>query len=255
MKKTLIKIAVIVVVCLVALLLVASFFLGSIIKKGVETVGPQITKTPLTLDGANLSILSGSGSIKGLLVGNPEGYKTESAIKVGSVSLGVRPGSVFSDKIHVTHVNIQAPQITFEGGLKNNNLTKILDNVQAATGGPDTNQPAAKDQGPSKKIQIDDLVVSGAKVTISTVLTAGKPVTVTIPDIHLTDLGKNSNGITPAEATEIVLKEVVNGTLKAVEKAIADVGKVATEALKDVGKGGTGTVDKATKSLKGLLGK
>src|SRR5438105_7870341 len=116
MKKLIVRIVVVVLVLLVATVGTSIYFLGSIVKKGVETVGPQITKTEMKLDGATLSLLSGSGKLKGLFVGNPEGFRAESAIKVASVSVGVVPRSVFSDKIHVTHVEVLAPEITFEGG-------------------------------------------------------------------------------------------------------------------------------------------
>ena len=135
MKKLIIRGIVVLFVLLVLAVGASIYFLGSIFKKGVETVGPQITKTEIKLDSATLSLLSGSGKLKGLVVGNPEGFKTQSAISVGSVSVGVVAGSVFSDKVRVTQVNVQAPEITFEGGLKGNNLSKLLDNVQAAAGG------------------------------------------------------------------------------------------------------------------------
>src|SRR5438445_13352703 len=142
MKKLIIRGIVVLLVLLVLAIGVSIYFLGSIVKKGVETVGRQITKTEIRLDSATLSLLSGSGKLKGLLVGNPQGFKAASAIKVGAVSVGVAPGSVFSDKVHVKEIRVQAPEITFEGGLKGNNLSKLLDNVQAATGGSEKTSTA-----------------------------------------------------------------------------------------------------------------
>src|SRR6266567_1769011 len=104
MKKLIIRGVVALLVLLVVAVGLSIYFLGSIVKKGVETVGPQITGTEIKLDSATLSLLSGSGKLKGLLVGNPAGFKTESAIKVGAVSVGIAPGSIFSDKVHVTQI-------------------------------------------------------------------------------------------------------------------------------------------------------
>jgi uncharacterized protein involved in outer membrane biogenesis len=256
MKKTILTVAIVVVVCLVLLVIVAASFLGSIVKKGVETVGPKLTKTELRLEGASLSLLSGSGSIKGLFVGNPQGFKTESAIKVGSVSLGVKPMSVFADKVHVTHVRLIEPDITFEGSPQGNNLSKILENVQSATGTGATDKPQPADTGPSKKIQVDDLVISGGKVHLSATLLGGKALTVPLADIHLQNLGQGSEGLTAAELTERILKEITANTIKAAEKAIANIGKGATETVREVSKGAvTGTVDQATKRLGDLLKK
>src|SRR5438128_11352054 len=98
MTKLILRVIVVLFVLLVVAVGASIYFLGSIVKKGVETVGPQITGTEIKLDSATLSLLSGSGKLKGLLVGNPVGFKTESAIKVGSVSVGVVAGSVVSGK-------------------------------------------------------------------------------------------------------------------------------------------------------------
>ena len=92
MKKILIRVALAGVVLLVIAVVVGAMFLGSIVKKGVETAGPSITKTDVKLDGASLSVLSGSGTLKGFVLGNPEGYKGDFAIKVGVVDVGVKPG-------------------------------------------------------------------------------------------------------------------------------------------------------------------
>jgi uncharacterized protein involved in outer membrane biogenesis len=259
MKKLIVKLAIVLVVLLVAGLVASFFLLGTIVKKGVETVGPQITKTEMRLDGATLSVLSGSGTLKGLFVGNPEGFKTESAIKVGSVSVGISPGSLLSDKIHVTRVNVQAPEITFEGGLKGNNLSKLLDNVQASAGGAATKTPAdSKPSGASKKLQVDDFLISGGRINLSVNVTGlgGKSATVPLPEIHFSNLGQGPDGITVADLTAKVMKELTRVAVEAAEKGIADLGKLGTDAVKGAaGKTAGETLDKATKGLGGLLKK
>src|SRR6266566_371171 len=180
MKKLIIRGAVVLLVLLGVTVGVSIYFLGSLVKKGVETVGPQITRTEIRLDSATLSLLSGSGKLNGLFVGNPQGFKTESAIKVGSVTVGVTPASVFSDKVHVKEVNVQAPEISFEGGLKGNNLSRLLDNVQAATGGSGKVEAAPQSKAASRKLQVDDVVISGGKINLSMDLSVlgGKSATV-----------------------------------------------------------------------------
>lgn len=257
MKKTILRIAIVLVVLLVVALVASFFFLGSIIKKGVETVGPQITKTEMRLDGASLSVFSGSGTLKGLFVGNPEGYKTESAIKVGSVSVGVKPGSIFSDKIHVTHVNVQAPQITFEGGLMGNNLSKLLDNVQSGSGGGDKSGGANQSSAASQKIQVDDFVISGGVINLIVNVpgVGSQSATVPLPEIRFTGLGQGAEGITVAELTRKVLNEVLQKAIPAAEKAVTNLGKGVTDAVKELSKDPGAAVDKATKGIGDLLQK
>src|SRR5262245_23260349 len=129
MKKLLIRLLIALVVIIILAVVAIGLFLDSAIKKGVETIGPQVAKVDIKLDSVSLSILSGSAKVKGLIVGNPEGYKTPNAISVGSARVSVSPGSLLSDKIVVKSIRVEAPEITFEGGLGGNNLSKILDNV------------------------------------------------------------------------------------------------------------------------------
>lgn len=257
MKKLIIRIILVLVVLLVVAVGASIYFLGSIVKKGVETVGPEITQTDIKLDTATLSLLSGSGQLKGLLVGNPQGFKTPAAIKVGSVSVGVAPGSVFSGKVHVKEIKVMAPEITFEGGLKGNNLSKLLDNVQAATGGSGKSSAAPQSKAASKKLQVDDFVISGGRINLSVDLSVlgGKSATVPLPEIHLTNLGSGPDGITAADLTGKVLKEVLQAAIPAAEKAVADLGKNVTGVAKDLTKDPAGTVDKAAKSVTDIFKK
>jgi uncharacterized protein involved in outer membrane biogenesis len=254
MKKQLIRGLIGVVVLLVVAVAVTALFLGSIVKKGIETIGPTLTKTEVKLDSASLSVLSGSGQLKGFVLGNPEGYRGEFAIKVGRVELGVKPGSVFSDKIHVTHIRVDRPEIRFDGNPlspKHSNLGKILENLTAATGpshAPAKTEPAAP--GSARKLQVDEVLITGGKVEMATVLTAGQPLTFPLPDIHFTDLGQGSDGITAADLGKKVMGEITDvafaavlknagsasqGAVHAAETAVRDITGARTNGLKGIG--------------------
>ncbi len=154
MKKNIIRLILVLAVLLILVVLGVAFFLGSIVKKGVDTVGPKVTKVETKIDGANISLLSGQGELQGLFLGNPEGFKTPAAIKVGSVRLAIKAGSILSDKIVVHSINVQAPEITFEGSLSGNNLSKILENIQASAAALGGSPEATKknEPGAGKKI-------------------------------------------------------------------------------------------------------
>src|SRR5208283_5689184 len=147
MRKLFLGVVVVLVVLIVVAVIVMGFFLGTIVKTGMETVGPKITQVSIKVDAVNLSLLTGSARVKGLVVGNPEGYKAPQAISVGSAAVGVNPFSVLSDKIVIRSIRVEAPEITFEGNpFSGNNLGKIMQNVNAATksGGPASTNATAK---------------------------------------------------------------------------------------------------------------
>lgn len=260
MKKILVRIVIAVVVLVILLVIAVSLFLDSAVKKGVETVGPMLTKVDVKVDSVGLSLISGSGKINGLVVGNPEGYKTPSAIKVGTASMALQPGSLLSDKVVIKSINVQAPEITFETDLKGNNLNKIMANLEAATGG--SSKPAAdskEEKAASKKLQVNDFLISGGKINVSLTTLGGKSLTVPLPEIHLTDLGTGPDGITAAELTKRVLQEIEKGAVAASSSAVNDLSKQASElgkqAVDSLGKGATDAAGKATKSLGDLFKK
>jgi uncharacterized protein involved in outer membrane biogenesis len=240
-KKIILGLVIAFLVLIIVAAIVVNMFIGNIVKAGMETVGPKLTQTTLTVDAVDIHMLAGSAKVKGLVVGNPEGYKAPQAISVGLAAVSVVPSSVLSDKIIVKSVRVEAPEITFEGNpIGANNLKKIEDNVNAAAASfsSSSTSQTAKGSGPAKpgkKLEVDEFTIIGTKVHL------GSGASLVLPDIHLTDLGKSSDGITPADLTKVVLSEVVAGTLKAVVKDTTKLGKgaenVGAEGVNAVKKG------------------
>jgi len=235
-------------------LLVTALFLDGIVKTGVNTVGPKIVKVPLTLDSIHIGILSGSATVKGLVIGNPDGYKTPNAISVGLAEVSVDVGSALSDKIIIHSVHVESPEITFEGGLSGNNLSKIVDNLNetaqslqgSGASGANAATPAPAGTKPAKKLEVDDFLITGAKVHVSLTGLGGREMDLPIPDIHLTDLGKGSDGMTPAELVSQVIKEITTATVHEVTVAVSGLGK-------DAGSAAEGAVKKLSSGLGGLF--
>ena len=255
MKKLIFRLVIALVVVIILAVLALGLFLDKAIKHGVETFGPKLTKVDIKLDSVNLSVVSGSGSIKGLVVGNPEGFQTPSAISVGSATLALKPSSLLSDKIVIKSIKVEAPEITYETTLKTSNLDKILANVQEATGGGGKEpakpaEPAQPKEGkPSKKLQVDEFIIAGGKINVSVRGMGGSAVSVPLPDIHLTDLGTGPEGITPAELTERVLAAIQKN---AVEAAAGAASSSVVKAAEDAG---SNAVQKVTKGIGGLFKK
>lgn len=254
MKKLVIRILIGLVVLLVLGVLAVGFFMDSIVKRGIETVGPMLTKVDVKLDAVSLSLLSGSGKIKGLVVGNPQGFKTPSAIQVGNASLALQPGSIFGDKVIIKSIQVQAPEITFETDLRANNLSKILDNLEAATGGGGATTNSAQSKA-NRKLEVDDFLISGGKIHVSLTTLGGQSATVPLPEVHLTDLGKGPDGITAAELTKRVIQAIEKEAVQASSGAVSDLAKSATGLTKDASKTATGAVDKLGQGIGGLLKK
>ncbi len=265
MKKILIRVVLVVVVLLVVAGLAISLTIDKAIKKGVETIGPRLTKVDVTLDGVSLSILSGSGALKGLVIGNPMGYKTGEAMSVGLASVSVSPGSVFSEKVVVRSIRIEAPKVTFELGPGGNNLQTIQKNLEAATGSsggaaPVEEEPQAEAAGAGKKLQVDEVLVTGGTVTLGAAALGGKVIEAPLPEIRLNDLGQGPEGITAAELGKVLLSKITEEAIKTYGDQLAEAGAKALEdlsgkATNSLNQATSDALNKATKGLDSLLNK
>ncbi len=241
--KKLITILGIFVVIGAVLLLVFSQLLGTGIKAGVETFGPEVTQTPITLDAVELSAFSGTGSISGLVVGNPEGFSTPHSIKLDGFSMKLEPMSVISDKIVINEIIIEGPEFILETGigLQKSNIGTILSNIEAYTG---ESESVEEDSGSSKNVQIDLLRITGGKVKVSNKLLGGQALMVPLPDIELTGIGAEDEGTSFGESMKLVFQAINQGIVSSVGKS----GKVVGDQLKNVGgatlKGLKETIDK-----------
>ena len=259
MKKILVRLCIALVALVIIVALAIHFFLDSAVKKGVETIGPKMAKVDVKLGGVHISILSGSGRITRLVVGNPEPYKTSNSISVGTAALELKPSSLLADKLVIKSINVEAPEITFEGGLSGNNLSKILANLNESTTGPGgTNVPNAtpnEQKKANKKLEVDDFSITGATLHASLTDLGGKTFTVTLPTIHLTNLGTGPEGITATELTKRVISEIEKESVKAVSSSAGDIGKAAESLTKGLGKNSGGAVSNVTRGIGNLFKK
>ncbi len=244
MKKLIVRLLLIAIVLVVLAVGLGIFFLGSIVKAGVEKVGPSVTGVPVKLDSASVSLLGGSSTLKGFVLGNPEGFKSTEAIKVGTVAVAVVPKSIFADKVIIHSIKVEAPEISYELSLKGSNLGKILDNVSSGANQPaGETKPAGqptdkKSSGAGKKLQVDEFVITGARVHFGATGFGSAPVV--IPEIRLSNLGQGPDGITPAELTQLVMSALKDAVAKAAAENPGKLGGAATDALK---KGASGLGD------------
>ncbi len=245
LKKVLIAVAAVLVVLIVVVVL----FLGQVVKSAVETVGPQVAGVEISLESARVYLLLGDVKLKGLVIGNPEGFKTPSAIELAQFVIDLDMGSLFTDTIVIKQIHIDGPQITYERGLKTSNLAQIQKNLAPDEEKPEkekSDEPKEKSDKPAKKVVIDDFLFENGKVNISIALAGGKKLTIPLAPIHLEDIGKDSEG---ASITDII-NEVFGAIMKSVGDAIAASGDLAGDALK----GATGMATDAAKGATGMAG-
>ena len=264
-----------IVVLLIVVVVVGISKLGPIVKMAVNTYGPKITDTELHVDDVGISIFSAEAKLKKFFLGNPKGFKSPSAMQVGSVYVDVDEGSITKDPIIINKVEVVGPEITYEKRGKTDNFKSILNNVQKnVPKGESTKKEPAK-EGPGKQLIINDFIIKNGKVNLAVEMPGGvlgeQEIKADLPDIHLKDIGKKKGGASPAEVAKEIfaalygkitspnvmgalndqLKKLGGVGVETIEKATKEGLKEATDVVKGAGKEAEGVTDK----VKGLFQK
>jgi hypothetical protein len=233
MKKFLLGAVALILLILIGGVAYLYLSLNTLVKKAVETVGPAITRTDVTLASANLSPLSGSGKLSGFVVGNPKGYSAPYALRLGSISLSVDKETLLKDPIVVNSIMIRDPQLALIGTPGGTNLQEIMRNIKSygaskeksATPSPSAS-PSAKNSD-SKKFIVKSVVISGAKVDV--VLGAfGQSVNqaLTLPEIRLQNLGSDGKGLSASQISEQIFTPLINAAIDEGIKAATKQGLI-----------------------------
>ena len=278
-----------VVAVIVAAVVGVLVFIDPLAKAAIEGLGSKTTGTRVTLAQVDIRPLTGTGTLRGLRIANPDGFKTESAVRVGEIRIAIDSSSITGDLVVIREILIDAPKITYELGSDGSNFDAIQKNIVrfmsgAAGAGGDSAQTAAgkeeagKEDAGGKKLMIATFVIQGGKIDVSASGLAGSNLTVALPRIHINNIGRNKGGASPGAVAQKVFAEItgkvkgavlplgIGGALGAVEKRVKGlteaVGKGAegvTETVKEGIEGAGKAIGKGVESiggaLKGLFGK
>ncbi len=89
-------------------------------------------------------------------------------------------------------------------------------------------------------------MLTGAKLQFNTKLSGGKTITVSIPDIHLSNLGSGPDGITGVEVGQLTLHAVLD---KATAEIVKNIGGIGADEAGKV----EGAAKKAVDRVKNLF--
>lgn len=247
MKKTFIVLGLGGLILAIALYIGCAYFLGSIVKAGVNSFGPKLTQTKVELAGAEISPLTGSGTLKGLTVGNPAGWSDRNAFTLGKVHVDVEPFSVLGDHIVVNEITIDQPEFNYETKIVASNIKDLLKNIEQFTGGG--GQTATTKDGKPIKFVVKKFRLTNAKATLGVGVAA---IPVPLPPISLDNLGVAEGGITADQLAGALMKNVlgsiVSGTANALSQVGGTAGAASLEKTKEAAKG-------AADAIKGLFKK
>lgn len=203
--KFLLWLLAIIIVLIVALYLTAGIWL----KSAVSTLVPQMTKTPASLEKADISLLSGKISLKGFKIGNPAGFVGPNAFELGEISVKFEPKSLFTSKIIINEIKIDGTKIDAELARTGNvNLMILNDNIQEYLGNPTPKasadlkktEPKKEDKKSTKAVVVKDLRITNSSLDFAIMTQKMK---VKLPDIHQKNIGEKKKETLPDLVADI----------------------------------------------------
>jgi hypothetical protein len=260
-----------IVILLIVVVVVGISKLGPLVKVAVNTYGPKITDTELRVEDVGISLFSAEAKLKKFFLGNPKGFKSPSAMKVGSIFVDVDQGSITKNPIIINRIEVIEPEITYEKRGKSDNFQSILNNVQKNVPQKGSAKNETAEEGPGKQLIINDFIVKKGKVNLAVAMAGGilgdQEIKADLPDIHLKDIGKKKGGASAAEVAKEIFAALYAkiqspAVIGALQDQIKSLGGTSVKAAEEALKGAAGVAEgvdesagSVTDKVKGLFKK
>jgi hypothetical protein len=224
--------------------------LDKIIEAGIESYGPEIIGANIQLDSVTLNLSEGQAALNGLHISNPDGFKTDYAMKVDHVKVTLDIESITSDIVIIKEVMIQGPSVIYEMSSGGSNIDTLAKNADDYTG--NKSQTENNSEGP--KLIIENLYINDGEVSVSHDILKGKVMTVGLPNIHLEDIGKEENGASPGQVAQEVMASIKSGVGTAVVSlGLGETFSSGADAFKKGAANVMDTAKGAGEKLKGIF--
>jgi len=216
---------------LILIAVILTFTIDSIVRSAIESRGSDILQTELSVDNVSISLLSGSGSVEGLTIANPDEFEDGEALTISSIRMNLDVSTLLSDTVVVNELRIRDLDVNYRLKATGSNLGKLMDNLESYSAG-------TEDEAESNMI-IDLFVMEESTVSIDTQFEELQAISVNIPYVEREGIGRDDD------------QTVSEGIRNILEIIISRVSDIAFDAVKD--EGAEKILDKAGDAIKDLF--
>ena len=135
---------------------------GDLIKTAVETLGPEYMGVDVKLGAADVSLTEGTGELRGLVVGNPNGFDGSHAFSLGRIKLALDPLEQSQELITLKTIEIDAADLALIAKGQKTNLQAIMANLESDA----ASEPAEESGAAVPKIIIDSFSFTNARTSL-----------------------------------------------------------------------------------------
>ena len=208
----------------------------ALVKDSIETVAGKQLGVSVHVRRAHIAFREGAGRIEGLAIANPGGFEGEDAMTIDAVNVAFDVQASTTKVVVIKRIDVTGADVHVVATTAGNtNFGVLLDNLKRNAGN--------RDSDAATKIK---LIIRRFDMTSTTanarVPWAERPQAFDMPDVHVTDVGVRSNGVTVSEAARALLSPVVKTAVKAARGAaigkLDDSGKLGgslSDTLRQLG--------------------
>ena len=173
--------------------------LEHLVKQQIEIAGTAAVGTAVTVDEVVIDLPSGSASIRGFRVANPEGYSAGSMMSFAELNVVLDLNNLSRDRIGIISIIALSPHVLYEMQGNASNMDVIRDNLAGEN--PAAETPANANS--AIQLDITSINIQEIGATLSSTLLA-TPVEVGLGDIRL----RNLSG-TPEEIANQIMSPLI----------------------------------------------
>ena len=227
-------------------------WIGPVVTTAANAIVPKFTGTEFSLQEFGFNIYNGKLHVGGVNLANPQGYDPETAVSVGSLDVDIDMTTVLKKRIVINDVDVKDVfvSVVSEDGVGN------FEAIAAHAAGPDADkkkeeEPQLTDEEKeakkknATKVEIDRVGVKDLTVQY-------KAVKIPLPNLTLTDIGKE-NDMDWSEVWNEIWSSVLNSIGKigeGVKKVGQGIASGAAEGAKAVKEGASKAIDAAGDAVK-----
>lgn len=246
MNRILVAVAVVVLLVAVALFQLCSR-LDSLVASTIEREGSALTGTAVRVGSVDLDLREGRGSVRGLRIGNPEGFSSQPAISLGEITLQIDIASLTGTPKVVQELLVAEPKVNFEVDDAGRANIDVIRRNLAKGGRP---KPSEEPAGEPVRLRIEKLAIEDGVVRTDATQVGGEERETRLPSVRLNGVG-GARGATPADigkgvltafvgqiARTVAKSELQNYLESEIDKNLGEVGEAAKGALRSILGGG-----------------
>ncbi len=215
MKRIIIIAAVLLLLAIVGISVYLYNSMDALVASAIEKNGSRVMGTKVSVGSVDISLKTGSGTIRNIEVENPEGYSNGKLFTLEEIKVDIDVKSISRDPIVIDEVRISAPKVRVEvdeKGQSNATVVKAnVDRYQSAS----VPRERKQDGGFEKRIVIEKFVFEEGVIDIDATSMGVKALDEVLPPVRLSNVG-GPNGDTP----DAIGKEISRAFLAAVRAAV-----------------------------------